>query len=62
MGLGGAWALSRVLQNQLFGVSAAKPLTYGAGAALLMVGALAASLLPALRAARVEPAAALRGE
>jgi predicted permease len=54
--------LGRALRSQLFGVSAADPLTL-AGVVLLMalVGLLAA-LLPARRAARVEPMEALRSE
>jgi putative ABC transport system permease protein len=54
--------LARALRSQLFGVSAADPLTL-AGVVLLMglVG-LAAALLPARRAANVEPMEALRAE
>jgi putative ABC transport system permease protein len=62
LGLGGAWAFSRLLQNQLYGVSAVDPLTYGAGAVVLLAAALIASLIPARRAARIEPAEALRAD
>ncbi|HSD29528.1 MAG TPA: FtsX-like permease family protein, partial [Vicinamibacteria bacterium] len=59
-GLLGALALSRVLRTLLHGVSPTDPATFaGAGLLLLAVAALA-SLLPARRAARLEPVATLR--
>lgn len=60
MGLIGAWWLTRLLQSLLFGVTATDPLTFGAAAVLLTVVAILASAIPALRAARVDPMAALR--
>jgi ABC-type antimicrobial peptide transport system permease subunit len=62
VGLVGALALSRVLQSQLFGVSAADPATLVAVAALLGAVAFVATLVPARRATRVAPAVALRGD
>jgi putative ABC transport system permease protein len=62
IGLTGAWALSRVLTSQLYGVSARDPLTYLAVALLLGAVALAASYLPARRATRVDPMSSLRAE
>jgi ABC-type antimicrobial peptide transport system permease subunit len=54
--------LGRALRSQLFGVSAADPLTL-AGVVLLMgVVGIMAALVPARRAANVEPMEALRAE
>lgn len=65
-GLAGGWlgalVLTRLLQGLLYGVSAADPLTYGALALLLLCVTLVACYLPARRATRVEPLAALRHE
>jgi putative ABC transport system permease protein len=60
IGLGGALALSRALESQLYGVSARDPLTYAALAALLGCVVLLAAALPALRASRVDPVRTLR--
>lgn len=62
LGLAGALALTRVLQSQLFGVSAYDPLVFIGNAALLLAVATAACLLPAFRATRVNPITALRSE
>jgi putative ABC transport system permease protein len=61
-GLVGALALSRLLSGLLFGVEATDPLTFAAVPALLALTALAATAVPARRAARVEPMTALREE
>ena len=62
LGLGAALALSRLLSSLLFEVSPHDPAT-AASIALLMTGvALAASLLPARGAARIDPMSALREE
>jgi putative ABC transport system permease protein len=62
IGLFGAWALSRVLAGQLYGISARDPLTYAAVALLLGTVAFAATWLPARRATRVDPMISLRSE
>ena len=53
-------ALGRVIQGQLFGVPLVDPLTIIAVVSVLMASAAAATFLPARRAARLDPAGALR--
>jgi putative ABC transport system permease protein len=62
LGLAAAFALTRVLQGLLFGVSATDPTTFAAVAAVLASAAMLASYLPARRAAQVDPASVLREE
>lgn len=62
VGLAGALAASRVLESQLFGVTRADPVTIGVVAATLAGVALAASAMPARRAARIDPARTLSVE
>ena len=61
-GLAGAVALTRFLASLLFGVNPLDPLTYAAVSLGLLVASIAASYLPTLRAMRVDPIDALRGE
>jgi len=62
LGLAGSLALTRVMQSQLFGVSAHDPLVFLANAGLLFAVAAAACIIPALRATKVDPMIALRAE
>ena len=59
LGLVGAFLLRRSLQSQLYEIGAMDPRVIGAVAAVLLVVAVAACLLPARRAARTDPVAAL---
>jgi putative ABC transport system permease protein len=62
IGLAGALAASRVLQGLLYGVSATDPAVFAALSILLAAVALGATWLPAFRASRLDPTAALREE
>jgi ABC-type antimicrobial peptide transport system permease subunit len=62
IGLAGAFALTRLMRRLLFGTEATDPLTFTAIALLLAAIALVASLVPALRAARIDPMISLRSE
>jgi putative ABC transport system permease protein len=63
IGVAGAAVLGRVFgTEQLHGVNASDPWTFAAAALLLVAAAVAASYLPANRAARVDPMVALRHE
>ena len=57
-----ALGLARLLSSLLYGVAPADPLTFACASILLGTTALLACLVPARRAARVEPTAALRSE
>jgi predicted permease len=61
-GLAGAALVTRVMQSLLFEVSALEPSAFIFGGAAMAVFALVAALVPARRAARVDPATALRSE
>jgi len=60
LGIAGAFALTRLMRSLLFGVGAADPITYMLVAALVAVTTLAASYIPARRAARLDPMRSLR--
>jgi predicted permease len=62
LGLAGAAAASTLLRSLLFGVSPFDPLVLVLAAVGIVVLALAASAVPAMRAASVEPMQALRGQ
>jgi len=62
LGVLAALGVGRVLAGLLYGVSAADPLTLASVAVLIVLVALAASILPARRAAATAPMEALRGD
>jgi putative ABC transport system permease protein len=62
LGLGGSVVMARWLRALLYGIQPADPATLGATAAVLLLVATAACLIPARRATRVDPMVALRAE
>jgi predicted lysophospholipase L1 biosynthesis ABC-type transport system permease subunit len=62
VGLGAALLLTRLMAGLLYGVRASDPATYACVAAALLAIALAATWIPARRAARIDPMKALRTE
>jgi putative ABC transport system permease protein len=62
LGLAGAYFVGRAMQSTLYGVGALDFQAFGAVSLLLLIAALLACLLPALRASKVEPVVALRHE
>ncbi|HEY4099825.1 MAG TPA: ABC transporter permease [Gemmatimonadales bacterium] len=62
IGLAGALGLTRLITSQLYGVGANDPGTFAVVTLLLLAVALAASVIPAWRATRIDPLVALRDE
>jgi predicted permease len=62
LGLGGAWALSRVLEALLYGVDSHDLTTFLATPLLLIIPAVLATVIPARRAMRVSPTEVMRAE
>jgi putative ABC transport system permease protein len=62
LGTVAALGLTRLMANQLYGISAHDPLTFGGVALLLAIVAVAACYLPAHRAMSIDPVVALRNE
>jgi putative ABC transport system permease protein len=60
LGLGGAAALTSILKSQLYGISATDPLTFTLAPIVLAAVAWLAAYVPARRATRIDPMAALR--
>jgi ABC-type antimicrobial peptide transport system permease subunit len=61
IGLGGAYALARLLTTLLYGIAPTDPISFALATAGVLVAGLTASFLPAVRAARTDPVAAIRG-
>ncbi|MFI5244115.1 MAG: FtsX-like permease family protein, partial [Gemmatimonadales bacterium] len=61
-GIALAYAAGRAMQTLLFGVDPGDAVTFAAAAVLCVLMTLAGSVIPVLRAVRVAPAAAFRGE
>ena len=62
LGVGGAYALSRVTSTLLYGVSPSDPMTYATVALVIAVVATAACVVPTRRATRVDPLEAIRAD
>ena len=62
LGLAGAYGLTRLLANFLFGVKPSDPLTFSIVAVILIVVTLLAAFVPTKKAMRVDPVLALRQE
>ena len=62
VGVGGALALTRLIESMLWNITPNDPATFAGAAILLILVALAAGFLPARRAARIHPMEALRSE
>ncbi len=62
LGIMGALVSTRLLTKMLYGVGATDPLTFAGVAAGILIAALLASYVPALRATRVDPLVSLRAE
>jgi predicted permease len=60
VGIGAAVLMTRALQNFVWGVSTLDPMTFGGVALVLIAVALVATLIPAVRAVRLNPVVALR--
>jgi ABC-type antimicrobial peptide transport system permease subunit len=56
-----SYGATRLMRNQIFGVTAHDPMTFTLVSILLVSTAVAASYLPARRATRIDPLEALRG-
>jgi len=62
VGVAVAAGLTRLMSSMLFGVTPVDAATFAAAAGVLLVAALAASYIPARRAAAVDPVETLRGQ
>jgi predicted permease len=62
IGLAGAWMLTRLLSNLVYGVSPRDPVAFILAPLVLLAIAILATLLPARRATRIDPVTAMRAE
>ena len=62
IGIAASFGFTRLLSSQLFSVKSSDPLTFATVPIILLVVALAAACIPALRATRIDPLTALRHE
>ena len=62
LGLGGAWAMGKIVSSQLYEISAFDPRVFASVPLAILIVALVSSYLPARRAARIDPAHMLRAE
>jgi len=62
IGIALSWTLRQIIATLLFGVTASDPSTYAGAAVLFLATAFGATLIPAWRAARVNPTSALRSD
>ena len=59
-GVATGYLCGRYVQSQLFGIDADDPLVFGVAIAALLGASAAATILPAVRASRIDPLRALR--
>ena len=62
LGVAASYGLSRLLANQIYGVTTTDPWTFAVTVAVLMAVGTAACLMPARRAMKVDPLVAVRDE
>jgi ABC-type antimicrobial peptide transport system permease subunit len=62
IGLGGAFALTRLMRQQLYGVTPTDPVAYASVAAVMIAAVMFATYVPARRATKATPVAALRSD
>ena len=62
LGLPSGYGLGRLVESQLYGLTARDPVTFAVATAVLVVSAALAGYVPAARATRVDPLVALRYE
>jgi putative ABC transport system permease protein len=60
IGLAGAWGLRRIVAGMLYGITASDPLAFAGAVLILFAIAVAASMIPARYALRVDPVRAIR--